>query len=103
MIRRGQKLRLRPESQPKSASPSKKARNLALAKFQSPAAVATKVTSHPRGHLVAGAARRHIVRRGETMYDVSKKYGIALNRLARANGRGIGYRVIAGEKLVIPE
>jgi LysM repeat protein len=52
---------------------------------------------------VAGASRRHTVRRGETLYDVSKKYGIALNRLARANNVKVNYRVMAGEKLVIPE
>ena len=103
VIRRGQKLRLRPESQPKSASPSKRARNLALAKFQSHSTAASKNDGRMRPHMVAGNNKRHIVRRGETMYDVSKKYGVALNRLARANGHGIGYRVMAGEKLVIPE
>lgn len=102
VIRRGQKVRLRAESSPKSASPSRRNRNIALSQFKSHSASLTQLPRR-RAHQVAGQDRRHVVRRGETLYDVSKRYGIALNRLARANGRGMSYRVMAGEKLVIPE
>ena len=47
--------------------------------------------------------RQHVVRRGETLYDVSKRYNVALNRLAKANGLSVNYRVMAGEALLIPE
>lgn len=112
VIRRGQKLRLRAESSPKSAN-SKRRQTTALAQFQSNSvasrgrakAVQRELASNGKAHQVAGrtADRRHVVRRGETLYDVSKKYGIALNRLAKANGHGINYRVMAGERLLIPE
>jgi LysM repeat protein len=48
-------------------------------------------------------SRRHLVRRGETLYDVSKKYGVTLNQLANANKVKVNYRVLAGERLTIPD
>jgi membrane-bound lytic murein transglycosylase D len=102
VIRRGQKLRLRPEATPKSASPARRARTYAMSQFKSKSA-SRRVAKKSKARSVAGSYRRHTVRRGETLYDVSKKYGVALNRLARANGRSVSYRVMAGEKLIIPE
>jgi membrane-bound lytic murein transglycosylase D len=107
LIRKGQKLRVRPESTPKSAA-QKKSPN-AFAQFRSRS---TATTSKARlvqnelpksAHKTAGMSRRHVVRRGETLYDVSKRYGVALNRLAKANNLRVNYRVMAGEKLLIPE
>jgi LysM repeat protein len=48
------------------------------------------------------AAKRHTVKRGETLYHVSKRYGISLSQLARANKLTINTRVMAGQKLTIP-
>lgn len=111
VIRKGQKLRVRAEApQPTSAS-YKQRQALALASFKS-GAVKGKVKSVsrelPRTSRVAAVQpkmqiRRHTVKRGETLYDVSKKYGLSLNDLARANKIRINYRVMAGEKLNIPD
>jgi membrane-bound lytic murein transglycosylase D len=112
LIRKGQKLRIRPESSPKSARPAKgRFPTYALSEFKSRSASAklgrakSLQASLPkrRGQSVAGNSKRHVVRRGETLYDVSKKYGVALGRLAKVNGLKINYRVMAGEKLLIPE
>jgi len=111
VIRRGQKLRLRPESVSKSANSSRRspvakaAPSRALTQYgkKVPGKVSRVQASLPKAKQVAGTSRRHIVRRGETLYDVSKKYGVAINRLAKANGQSVHYRVMAGERLVIPE
>jgi len=108
VIRKGQKLRIRPEAGPRSAD--KKTGPSALAQFRS-RSTASHVKSlqvEAGGRKIAGqarglAARKHTVRRGETLYDVSKRYGVALNRLAKANNLRVNYRVMAGEKLIIPE
>jgi len=98
VIHKGQKLRIRADSQSKSAL--RKRRTTALAQFKSAHGTSAK---SERGRVVAGAgSRRHVVKRGETLYDVSRRYGVALNRLARANGFAVNYRVMAGERLVIP-
>ncbi len=114
MIRKGQKLRIRPESQPKSARPnqSMKKTYAVLAQFKAassrqrpaPAKIRSVQRELPR-RTVAGAGfkHRHVVRRGETLYEVSRKYGVALNRLARANNLTINHRVMDGEKLMIPQ
>jgi membrane-bound lytic murein transglycosylase D len=103
VIHRGQKLRLRADPVPKSAN-GKRSKTYALAQFKSKSANAKRRNSgRVAGREATTGRRRHIVRRGETLYDVSKKYGVALNRLAKANGRDISYRVMAGEQLLIPE
>lgn len=102
LIRRGQRLKIR-EDATKSAVRARSTGVLATFKSHS-AGKRVKVASHKGAkRSVAGYTRKHVVRRGETLYDVSKKYGISMGRLARANGHSINYRVMAGEKLVIPE
>lgn len=106
VIRSGQKLRLKDESA-RSASRDNPPR--ALAEFKSKSTAKSKaktvVSTLPARNKkrMAANTKRHVVRRGETMYDVSKRYGVAINRLAQLNGRKINYRVMAGEKLLIPE
>lgn len=109
VIRKGQKLRVRAEApQPTSAS-YKKRQSMALASFKSNSAKAKSVTKElPRTSRVAAQAskaqkKRHVVKRGETLYEVSKKYGLSMNQLAKANNVRINYRVLAGEKLLIPD
>lgn len=110
VIRKGQRLRVRAEAGPTSASWAKR-QSLALAQFKSrstaKAQSVTKELSRGRKHVAAAKAptkaRKHTVRRGETLYEVSKKYGLSLNQLARANKVKINYRVVAGEKLMIPD
>ena len=104
LLRQGQKIRIRPV-QPASGSDSKSTRNarnkkptLALMRKELPG----KVKGHAVAALAAKVARRHIVRRGETLYDVSKRYGITLGQLAQANRLKINHRVMAGQKLIVP-
>ncbi|MGZ3722702.1 MAG: LysM peptidoglycan-binding domain-containing protein, partial [Bdellovibrionales bacterium] len=108
VIRKGQKLRVRPESTPKSAA-QKKSPN-AFAQFKSnsnsaksKARLVERELPKSGSRKVAALSRKHVVRRGETLYDVSKRYNVALNRLAKANNLRVNYRVMAGEKLLIPE
>lgn len=107
VIRKGQKLRVRSEApSPKSASEAKRS-SLALASFKSRSAAKTMNKELPKRQVAAAATRngvrKHTVRRGETLYDVSKKYGLTMNQLAKANKIRINYRVMAGEQLLIPE
>lgn len=103
VIKKGQKLRVRPEPQPTSASRGKQ-RPLALTAFKSKGvgakAISKEVANSPRR--MAGQSRRHLVRRGETLYEISKKYGVTLNQLANANKVKVNYRAMAGERLTIP-
>jgi membrane-bound lytic murein transglycosylase D len=109
VIRKGQKLRVRPEApQPASAS-AKNRQSIALASFKSNSAKAKSVTKElPRTSRVAAQVgknkmKRHVVKRGETLYEVAKKYGLSMNQLAKANNVRINYRVLAGENLLIPD
>lgn len=51
---------------------------------------------HHRGH-----GRTHVVRRGETLSGIGKRYGKAPTTLARLNGLGEGGQVRAGQRLRI--
>lgn len=111
ILRRGQKLRVKPETASRSAT-SRKEKGPALAAFKSEtlakskaAKVQKEVSQKAVRHVAASSAKakKHTVRRGETMYDVSKRYGISLNELARANKLKLNHRVIAGQSLVIPD
>jgi LysM repeat protein len=108
VIRRGQKLRLRPE---RTTTSSRLKPKFAMNKGKRVAgnmeSLAAKAVRSKIGATKAKptkmATRKHVVRRGETLYDVSKKYGVAINRLAKANEKSVHYRVLAGERLIIPE
>lgn len=103
MVRKGQKLRVKAAGEPKSAS-LKKRQSVALASFKSKSAKAATVSKNLPSRKIAAAStsKRHTVKRGETLYDVSRKYGKSLSELARANKVSINYRVMAGERLTIP-
>lgn len=97
LLRKGQKIRIRPEA-PKSTKVNAKASRVAAQQGKKKAnamvASAMKATK---------AQRKHVVKRGETMYDVSKRYGVAMNKLAQVNKVRLNYRVMAGQKLIIPD
>ena len=107
-LRKGQKLRVKEETFPKSAAVRKK-QNLVMTQFKSKSGRSVASAQRGRGAKAVSVAaetrpmRRHVVRRGETLFDVSKKYGVGLNRLARANGLRVNYRVMAGQRLLIPD
>ncbi len=108
IVRKGQKIRVRPRATPKNAGSIGKRQSLALASFRpnrnsaKARAIAKELPKQSR-KVAAMSAKRHLVRRGETLYDVSKKYGKSLGEIAKANNVKINYRVMAGERLLIPE
>jgi N-acetyl-anhydromuramyl-L-alanine amidase AmpD len=48
------------------------------------------------------ADQGYLVRRGDTLYDISRKYGISLSELAERNGLSKNAHVYAGQRLTIP-
>jgi LysM repeat protein len=44
----------------------------------------------------------HTVRRGETLIEIAKRFGVQLMELARRNGLSTRSRVLVGQRLVIP-
>ncbi len=105
LLRQGQKIRIRPV-QPSSGPDPKSTRISRNGKRQTAAMIKNelpgRVKPHALGALASKIARRHIVKRGETLYDVSKRYGISLGQLAQANRLKLNHRVMAGQKLIVP-
>lgn len=89
-IFRGQKLKVRSDDRGTYRNQTKNIRRSNLRNKRSIAA---------RGR----AAKKHRIRRGETLTDVSRRYGVSLRQLARANGIKVNHRTIIGERLVIPD
>ncbi len=100
ILRKGQKVRIRPEAMPKSTRHvTGKARKIAAA-----AAPTVKRNAMVGSAMKATQSqRKHVVKRGETMWEVSKRYGVSLNHLAQVNKVRVNHRVMAGQKLVIPD
>ena len=48
------------------------------------------------------STRRHVVRRGETLTRIARRYGVSVSKLASANGLSRRARVSRGRRLVIP-
>jgi membrane-bound lytic murein transglycosylase D len=116
ILRKGQKLRVRMESSPRSATSKAKGQSIMLADFKSETVDKARakgkdkknqrelsVQNEIRRVAASAKAKRHTVRRGETLYDVSRRYGLSLSQLARANNVKLNHRVMAGQKLVIPD
>jgi membrane-bound lytic murein transglycosylase D len=110
VLQKGQRIRIRPEA-PKSTGTSgrsARARGISTAGARRAALAvessrSVKPARHPVSAMAARAAKRHVVKRGETLYDVSKRYGVTLGQLAQANRIKINHRVMAGQKLTIPD
>jgi LysM repeat protein len=49
------------------------------------------------------ATRVHVVKKGDTLYSLSRKYDVNLGKLLRANGMGENAVIYPGQKLTIPE
>ena len=45
--------------------------------------------------------RTHTVRKGETLYKISRKYGMSVDDLRKLNGIGKDFKIIAGQKLKV--
>ncbi len=54
------------------------------------------------GPVTAVTVRTHSVRRGETLYSISRRYGIAIPTIVRANGIANRHRLQIGQRLRIP-
>ena len=54
------------------------------------------------GPVTAVTVRTHRVRRGETLYSISRRYGIAIPTIVRANGIANRHRLRIGQRLRIP-
>ncbi|MGE4132861.1 MAG: LysM peptidoglycan-binding domain-containing protein [Bdellovibrionales bacterium] len=107
-IYKGQKLKLKSDNQSSTGTRVVKKRSQVLSKYKSRSAtkrVVRKELPNQRGKRSAAQSnrRRHVVKRGETLWDLAKKYDISLSRLARANGLRVNTRVMAGQRLAIPD
>ncbi len=47
-------------------------------------------------------AKVHVVRSGESLTIIAKRYGVTVSALAKANGLSNPNRIYAGQRLVIP-
>ena len=65
----------------------------------------TQRTTPPPGQalrILAGSGI-HIVKRGDTVYGISRRYGLPVRAVIDANGLGPPYLLEIGQRLVIPE
>lgn len=51
----------------------------------------------------SGEASYHVIKKGETLYSVSRRYGVSINELQRANNIKDVRDIEVGTKLVIPD
>jgi hypothetical protein len=64
----------------------------------------TRPPGHPPvGHVPPIFNATYIVRKGDTMASVAKKFGITVTELSHANGYGTGAGLRTGEHLRVPE
>ena len=61
---------------------------------------AAAVAPLPAGN--TGAAAVHVVRKADTVYSVSRRYGLPLDALVAANGLKPPYRLAIGQRLALP-
>ncbi len=52
---------------------------------------------------IASASRTHVVRRGDTLIYIAKRYKTTISRLAKANNIRHRSRILIGQRLVIPD
>jgi membrane-bound lytic murein transglycosylase D len=90
ILRAGQKIRVRADSQ-RSAF-GKKQKRIRLAKSSQ---------KMPTRH-IAASSMKHRISRGETLAGIAARYGVPLQDIARANNLKSGNRLLAGQNLVIP-
>ena len=70
-----------------------------LAKAEAPPAVSTPVPVAPRA--TPGPARYHTVRRGETLYGISRTYGLTVSRLIQMNALDPNAPIYVGQRLLV--
>jgi len=67
-----------------------------------PTATAAAPTVVPTTATAAGEAVVHVVKRGETLSEIAKTYGVSVQAIVDANGIEDANRIVTGQKLVIP-
>jgi len=92
VIRAGQKIRVRVDSNERSAVT--KGKTLRVAKRGAVKATAQRM---------AAVKLQHRIARGETLTSIAARYKIPLHQLARANNLQPGHKVLVGQNLVIPK
>lgn len=116
VLRPGQKLRVRGESVDRSAASTKSTKKVSVknravaAAPKSPvkknqkiatAKVETKKQTNVKTK-IAKAKTVHKVRRGDTLENIAKRYGVSMPKIAKANALPRSGRLLAGAQLVIP-
>lgn len=108
VLQKGQKIRVKAEPGPRSTLKGRRpdvayARHTARARPMKNELPSKVKKNHALAQLAKQTVRRHVVRRGETLWDVSKRYGVSLSELAQANNLRLNTRVMAGQRLLIPD
>jgi hypothetical protein len=71
----------------------------ALEKDQKPAATAAPAASQKKTK--AATPRMHVVKAGETLYQISRKYGVTVDQLKKFNNMGKDVTIRPGQELVV--
>ncbi|MFQ6014778.1 MAG: LysM peptidoglycan-binding domain-containing protein [Anaerolineae bacterium] len=64
--------------------------------------VGQRLTIPGRGREANSSPRVHVVRRGETLYQIAVRYGVSMTAIVQANGLRSANRIYAGQRLTIP-
>jgi N-acetylmuramoyl-L-alanine amidase len=66
---------------------------------------ATEKAAAPRAETktTAGAVRRHVVKKGESLSQIAKHYGVSMKKIMGANRIKDAGRIRAGMTLTIPQ
>ncbi len=84
------------EVKPKPAESAKPAVNAALPSPSSKPASTVKQPARTAGQRV------HVVAKGDTVYNLAKRYGFTAEEIAKANSLGPDYRITLGQRLKVP-
>jgi len=77
--------------------------NLPAAKTEKPAKTKKKSNVSPViTEMISKNGTHHKVRKGETLWEISKKYNVAIGSIISANGLGSPNNIKVGDKLFIP-
>ena len=95
-LRAGQRLRVSPPAAQRAKQASRK-----IASKKSATHV-TRLAGKAGGVSHAAAVRRHVVKRGETLTGLARRYGVSVQALRKANGMSARSELRAGTAIRIP-
>jgi LysM repeat protein len=67
-----------------------------------PPASAAPAAGPPKQPARTAGQRVHVVAKGDTVYNLARKYGFSADEIAKTNGLGGDYRITLGQQLKIP-